>query len=524
MNSTAWRLRAAVILATVAAAPAMLASPAVADDVDVVLDNRNYYNPCGTEFDGVSIGANADQYDGVDVDDWEFSLDGGTTWNPYYADEYATAPPDPKFGGKSYYVLTQGASVALFRALDVNGNNYFGSVAIPSDISECSEDPDYTDILPLIGGALDDGPGLADDSFTVPTAVLGPMVFWNDTMAISNAAGGWTEWTPNVSMTLADLGYTNASVPPGGSLIVYVKHSGGGTEVGSPIGDGAQYMNQATNNPDVDYLQEVSFGHGHLVFSNAQPSATDDVATANGAPVTIAVIGNDTPIVGYPVESVSLLDSDANPVTSLITPEGTYTVVGLTVEFTPAPGFSGTAPSVPYRITDTYGLTADATITVTVNVPPVANDDTATSNEGATVTIPVIGNDTTQPGTTITNVTLLDSGGDPVTTLVTPEGTYTVVGLTVECSPTPGFTGTAPSVPYRITDTNGLTATATITVTVTASVVTTTSTTSTTSTTPTTSTDTTTPAGETPTGNLPVTGSDSGGGLVLGAIVMLVGI
>jgi hypothetical protein len=58
-----------------------------------------------------------------------------------------------------------------------------------------------------------------------------------------------------------------------------------------------------------------------------------------------------------------------------VTGEGTYaldTTSGI-ITFTPAAGFTGTARSVAFRVTDAYGQSSDATFTAIVAAPPTTS-------------------------------------------------------------------------------------------------------------------------------------------------------
>ena len=71
------------------------------------------------------------------------------------------------------------------------------------------------------------------------------------------------------------------------------------------------------------------------------------------------------------------------------------------VTYTPDPNFNGT-DTFTYQVCDDDGNCDTATVTVTVNDvndPPVANDDSATTDEDTPVTIDILDNDTDIDGT-----------------------------------------------------------------------------------------------------------------------------
>ena len=94
-----------------------------------------------------------------------------------------------------------------------------------------------------------------------------------------------------------------------------------------------------------------------------------------------------------------------------------------------------------------------------VNHPPVATDDSATTNEDAAVSIPVLANDTDQDG----DILSIESVGSPVngTVIVDPSGTA------IQYTPAAGTSG-VDSFGYTVADGAGGTDTAVVTVTVTA--------------------------------------------------------
>ena len=70
-----------------------------------------------------------------------------------------------------------------------------------------------------------------------------------------------------------------------------------------------------------------------------------------------------------------------------------------TVTYTPNPGFSG-IDNFDYTIADNHGaISNSATVSVMVNgLPPIAENDEATTNEGESITINVIDNDMDEGG------------------------------------------------------------------------------------------------------------------------------
>ena len=181
---------------------------------------------------------------------------------------------------------------------------------------------------------------------------------------------------------------------------------------------------------------------------NSAPNAQDDtVSVDEDSSVSINVLANDTDPDGDTL-TISNVSDPAN---------GTATIVGGQIVYTPDPDFHGT-DTITYTVTDPSGLTDTATVTVTVNPvndAPVAADDAATTDEDAAVTIDVLGNDTDVDGDTLT----IQSVGTPA------NGTAAIVGGKIVYTPNANFNGTD-TFSYTVSDGNGGTDTATVTVTV----------------------------------------------------------
>uniref|UniRef100_UPI002635AD03 Ig-like domain-containing protein n=1 Tax=uncultured Sulfitobacter sp. TaxID=191468 RepID=UPI002635AD03 len=181
---------------------------------------------------------------------------------------------------------------------------------------------------------------------------------------------------------------------------------------------------------------------------NDAPVAVDDcVSTPEDTPVTIPVLANDTDV-----------DNDALDVIAATSPDGDVTINDDgTLTFTPNLDFTGDA-EIAYTISDPDGETSDAIVKISVGEetdPPVANDDTAETDEDTPVTIDVLGNDT-------------DPDGDPleVVSATSPDGDVTINDDgTLEFTPNPDFNGPT-TITYTITDGNGGEDTATVDVTV----------------------------------------------------------
>ncbi len=187
--------------------------------------------------------------------------------------------------------------------------------------------------------------------------------------------------------------------------------------------------------------------------------AVDDAATVaedTAAGVTVDVLANDT-------------DADADPLsvfaidTAAIT-EGTVTDLGGgSINYTPEPDFNGTE-TFSYTVTDGNGSTDTATVTITVTPvadAPVARADAFVAAEDTPRVVAAPGlltNDNDYDNDTITVSTTPVVGPSNGTVALGADGSFTY-------TPNTGFVG-ADTFTYRVTDSTGLTGTATVTITV----------------------------------------------------------
>ncbi len=183
-----------------------------------------------------------------------------------------------------------------------------------------------------------------------------------------------------------------------------------------------------------------------VAAANEAPLAGDDSGvTDEDVPVAIAVLTND-------------LDPDGDDVrVESVTQPGAGSVVreGETIVYSPAGGWSG-VDRFTYTVSDGRGGTATASVivaVVAVNDPPIAQDDSATTDVDVAISIPVLSNDSDEESPVLT-VFSVGSGRN---------GMVFNEGSSVQYTPDPGFVGTD-SFTYTVIDDEGLTATATATV------------------------------------------------------------
>lgn len=126
---------------------------------------------------------------------------------------------------------------------------------------------------------------------------------------------------------------------------------------------------------------------GQFELSNALPMAVDDDAVATvGVASAIDVLNNDTdPDAGDTLRVVR--------VTLTPSTRGAVDLVNGQVLYTPGAVTGIVSDTFTYTIADARGAEAVATVTVSINAPPVAMSDTATTGVNVSVTIFVIAND-----------------------------------------------------------------------------------------------------------------------------------
>ncbi|MEZ4884217.1 MAG: Ig-like domain-containing protein [Chitinophagales bacterium] len=183
---------------------------------------------------------------------------------------------------------------------------------------------------------------------------------------------------------------------------------------------------------------------------NKPPIANNDFAvTTENMAIPIAVLVNDSDPDGDPI-TITEFTQGAN---------GTVKIDGNTLVYTPNTDFVG-EDTFTYTICDDSSECDTATVTVQVNelnsnLPPIAVDDTAETDENVPVTINVTANDSDPNGDTFT-----------ITGFTSPaNGTVALVGGALVYTPNAGFSGTD-TFTYQICDNGGLCDEATVTVTV----------------------------------------------------------
>ncbi|MCJ8288099.1 Ig-like domain-containing protein, partial [Halomonas sp.] len=249
----------------------------------------------------------------------------------------------------------------------------------------------------------------------------------------------------------------------GGSLNVAV--ADGGTDPSTPDSDGDPNTNAPNAVVDEDGLPggiaggvgdvpgERTVATGSLGYSFgsdgpgsfAWSTAGLPALTSGGSPVTWSISANGLSLFGTDSNGNSVISVQVTNVAN-----GSYRVVLSRQLDHSSPNVESDIDfSLGYTITDSVGNSASGSIDVTVDDDmPVANADSATTDNDGTVTVDVLGNDQfgADGSGDITNATV--QGGAAVGTVaVNPDGTLTF-------TPNPGFVGNA-TINYTATDGDG---------------------------------------------------------------------
>jgi CshA-type fibril repeat protein len=208
------------------------------------------------------------------------------------------------------------------------------------------------------------------------------------------------------------------------------------------------------------------------------PTAANDASSGPlNQPQSMQVLLNDSSTTGTPLaaSSIRLLDPSNNtygtsPVT--IANQGTYSISGDRIVFTPVTGYVGTATPLRYQVTDSLGSTANATYTPTIAAAPQASNDESSGPIDKPQSKNVLANDKSSTGTPIaaSTIKLLNPATNTYGTssvTIAKQGTYKISGSQIVFTPVKGFSGTATPIRYQVTDSVGQTANATYTPTIT---------------------------------------------------------
>jgi hypothetical protein len=343
----------------------------------------------------------------VDGDTLTVTAVGGATHGTVaLAGDTITFTPDANFGGAATFTYTMTDGTAT----------------------------DTASVTVTVGGA-NDPPVATDDALTTAEDTLGVVtaaaLLANDTDADGqtlsiSAVGNATHGT--VSLVAGEARFQPEANYHGPASFEYTVTDGADSDTGLVA------------------VTVTSVNDGPLASDDTASTAEDTAATIT----TASLLANDT-------------DADGDTLTFLsvaAAQNGTLSLSGGTITFTPAANFNGAA-GFDYTVSD--GVLTDVghvTVNVTAaNDAPVAVDDTATTAEDTAATITA--------ATLLTNDTDLDSGALTVTAVSgATNGTVALAGTTITFTPTANFNGTA-GFDYTVSD-GALTDVGHVTVTVTA--------------------------------------------------------
>ncbi|MDP4799222.1 MAG: tandem-95 repeat protein [Crocinitomicaceae bacterium] len=337
-----------------------------------------------------------------------------------------TFTPNANFNGTAsiiYTVKDNSAALSNTATVTVNVVSVNDLPVANNDVATTNEDTPVT--LNLTNNDTD-----SDGTIDVTTVDLDPTTPGIQT-TFTNTQGTWT-------VTNGVLTFTPAANFNGSASINYTVNDNSG----------------ATSN-----LASITI---NVTAVNDAPIANNDVATTNeNTPVNFNITNNDIDIDGsINPSSVDLNQTIAGFQTSFNNAQGSWNVVAGVVTYTPALNFNGTT-SITYTVNDNSGAVSNiATITITVlsvNNPPVANNDLTTTIEDTPVSLNITNNDTDIDGTIDVNTVDLDlSIAGIQTTVNTAQGSASVAAGVLTFTPVLNFNGSA-SIAYRVNDNSGAT-------------------------------------------------------------------
>lgn len=249
------------------------------------------------------------------------------------------------------------------------------------------------------------------------------------------------------------------------------------TAVSNPVnGTVVLAGNIATFTPAANFNGAASFEYtlsdgidtatGNVAITVSPVGATNPTAGSDTASAT-----EDTPLV---IPAVALLANDTDPNEQVLSitavqdpavkvsdgaPAGTVSLAAGEITYIPALNFVGQA-TFTYTVSNTSGLTAIGTVTVTVSpvaaTPPVLVNDAATTNEDTSITVAVLGNDIDPTNHLPLSVTAVGNAVNGTVTFTAGDVTYT---------PNANFNG-SDTFTYTAADTIGQTSVGTVSVTV----------------------------------------------------------
>ena len=219
---------------------------------------------------------------------------------------------------------------------------------------------------------------------------------------------------------------------------------------------------QVTFSPNADFNGEATVSYTVSDGNGATDTATITVTVnpVNDTPVTVddtAAVEEDGSVVTDVLANDSDIDEDVLTISDVTVDEGSVTIQGGQVSYTPDENFNGTA-TITYTVSDGNGATAIGTLVVTVsavNDAPTLTDFTAATNQNEALTIDVIAN--------VEDVDTEDT--HTIVSATSSDGTVEVVDGKLAYTPSEDYSGEV-TIDVCIQDAEGEEACARITVTV----------------------------------------------------------
>ena len=298
-------------------------------------------------------------------------------------------------------------------------------------------------------------------SNTIPLSVVELEV---PPLAVNDSASSYGTQPITIHLFANDVSYSAAGLDP--NSIIFTTPF-----VGSLISNGSDGVVYFPPDPAVSTTTLVSFSYQVKDIGGTLSSNIATVAIAVNPSALPPVAGNDnvTTQKNTTVTNFNLLANDTaatNPIVAssltIVSPPASGSLINNgtgTVSFTPAFDFTGVV-TFSYSVQDTQNLTSNtATVTITVNAPPAAQNDAASTNQNTPVTVNLTANDSDSDGS-------LNPGSVAITSAPT-RGTVVNNGNgTVTYTPTTNLVG-ADSFSYTVRDNlNAISNTATVSISV----------------------------------------------------------
>jgi hypothetical protein len=316
--------------------------------------------------------------------------------------------------------LVSGPANAASFSLNANGSfnytpsaNFNGTDSFTYKANDGTVDSASPATVTITVGAVNDAPAANDDSATTDedTAVA------VDVLANDNDVDGNSLTAGSITTTASTHGTASviASGPDAGKILYTpAADYNGPASFSYRANDGSANSNEATVSITV------------VAVNDAPVAADDSTSTTEDNAVDVDVLANDTDADGDTLSVVEASLSGTNGIASL-NGDGT-------VKFTPDANYYGTGASFTYSVSDGTAQSAAATVNVTVtpvNDAPVADNETATTDEDNAVDVDVLTGDTDVDGDTLS----ISSVGAP------SNGTATVESGQVRYTPNGDFFG-----------------------------------------------------------------------------------